>query len=33
MNPQGGMNITWDQTRALAAYVWSLTNMPAPTGR
>ena len=21
MNPQGGMNITWDQTRALAAYV------------
>ncbi len=29
MNPQGGMNITWDQTRALAAYVWSLTNMSA----
>ncbi len=33
MNPQGGMNITWDQTRALAAYVWSLTNLPEPTGR
>ncbi len=33
MNPQGGMNVTWDQTRALAAYVWSLTNMPAPAGR
>ena len=33
MNPQGGMSITWDQTRALAAYVWSLTSMPALTGR
>ena len=33
MNPQGGMNITWDQTRALSAYVWSLTNMPPPRGR
>ena len=33
MNPQGGMNITWDQTRALAAYVWSLTSMPVPAGR
>ena len=30
MNPKGGQNITWDQTRALAAYVWSLSNLPNP---
>lgn len=33
MNPSGGMNITYDQIRALAAYVWSLSNMPTPAGR
>lgn len=26
MNPSGGMNLEWDQMRALAAYVWSLEN-------
>ena len=33
MNPKGGMNITWDQTRALAAYVWSLSRLPREEGR
>lgn len=26
MNPQGGMNLEWEEVRALAAYVWSLSN-------
>jgi len=26
MNPTGGMNLSWDEVRALAAYVWSLSN-------
>ena len=30
MNPSGGMEMTWDQRRSLAAYVWSLTNVPRP---
>jgi mono/diheme cytochrome c family protein len=28
MNPKGGMSISWDQTRALAAYVWTLSRLP-----
>ena len=26
MNPQGGMELEWDEIGALAAYVWSLNN-------
>jgi len=26
MNPAGGANLTWDEVRAVAAYVWSLSN-------
>lgn len=26
MNPAGGMQLEWDEVRALAAYVWSLQN-------
>ena len=26
MNPSGGMQLEWDQVRALAAYVWSLSH-------
>ena len=26
MNPQGGMSVSWDEIRAVAAYVWSLSN-------
>lgn len=28
MNPNGGMVIDWNQTRALAAYVWTLSRQP-----
>ena len=28
MNPKGGLNLTDDETRALAAYVWSLAHLP-----
>jgi len=26
MNPSGGMSLSWDEVRALAAYVWTLSN-------
>ena len=26
MNPSGGMQLEWEETRSLAAYVWSLSN-------
>ena len=26
MNPQGGMDLEWDEIAAMAAYVWSLNN-------
>jgi mono/diheme cytochrome c family protein len=26
MNPSGGMSLSWDEVRAVAAYVWSLSN-------
>jgi mono/diheme cytochrome c family protein len=28
MNPAGGMNLDWDQMRAVTAYVWSLSRAP-----
>ncbi len=33
MNPEGGMNLEWDEVRALAAYVWSLSNGTFIPGR
>jgi mono/diheme cytochrome c family protein len=30
MNPQGGMSLSWDELRAVAAYVWSLNKLPKP---
>jgi mono/diheme cytochrome c family protein len=26
MNPTGGMSLSWDEVRSVAAYVWSLSN-------
>ncbi len=29
MNPAGGMSLEWDEMRAAAAYVWSLSRQPS----
>jgi len=33
MNPAGGMQLEWEEVRALAAYVWSLSNGDFLPGR